>query len=70
MLVDPRERVTIKVLEQPANSPDTNINNLEFFRVLQSNYWALTPATTVDELVANVLKAFDDYDPKSLNRIG
>jgi hypothetical protein len=69
LINDPGERVTVKEVEQPANSPDTNIDDLGFFRSLQSDYWTQTPASTIDGLIDNVQKAFNDYDPKKLNRI-
>ncbi len=55
--------------EQAANSPDTNINDLGFFASLSADYWQQTPATNIDELIANVNRAFEEYDPKKLNRI-
>lgn len=48
---------------QPANSPDTNILDLGFFRALQSLQWKQTPAKTIDELIANVQKAWEEFDP-------
>jgi len=39
---------------QPANSPDTNILDLGFFRTLQLLQFSKNPAKTIDELIANV----------------
>jgi hypothetical protein len=69
LCVDPGERVKLKEVEQPSNSPDTNVDDLGFFRSLQSDYWTQTPSTTIDGLINNVKQAFADYDPKKLNRI-
>lgn len=69
LLVDPNERVLIESREQPANSPDTNLCDLGFFRALAANYWQQSPATTINELIANVEKAYNEYDPILLNRI-
>jgi len=69
LLVDPNERIQIEKREQPANSPDTNCDDLGFFRALQLDTWAQTLATTIDGLCENVAKAFSDYDTKQLNRI-
>jgi len=69
LLIDPNERVQIETREQPPNSPDTNVDDLGFFRGLQTDAWAQTPASNIDELIANVKKAYRDYDPKLLNRI-
>ena len=33
------EEWDIRLTKQPANSPDLNINNLSFFRALQSGQW-------------------------------
>lgn len=65
----PQAQVKMKVIEQLANSPDNNINDLSFFASLQSRYWQQTPATTIEGLIANVRKAYDEYDPERLNRI-
>jgi len=67
--VDPEERILVLMVEQAANSPDTNINDLGFFASLQAASWQQTPATTVDGLVANVLNAYAEYSPETLNRI-
>jgi len=52
--------------EQPANSPDTNILDLGFFRALQSLYFQMGDAATADELIANVLSAWNQYDPRKI----
>ena len=59
----------IRMLTQPARSPDVNVLDLGFFRALQTNYWGIGFARNVDELVANVHKAFADYDAMTLDRI-
>lgn len=69
LMSDPQHRVRIAIKEQPPNSPDTNINDLGFFASLQSVSWTQTPATTMDGLIDNVKKAFDEYKPDCLNRI-
>jgi hypothetical protein len=69
LCVDPTERVTFRAVEQAANSPDTNVQDLGFFRSLQSADWSQTPATTIDGLIDNVQAAFRDYCPKTLNRV-
>jgi len=62
-------RPLISLSEQPPNSPDMNVLDLGFFRALQSASWQQTPTTTIDGLIKNVTKAWDDYDPALLNRI-
>jgi len=66
---DPTEDVTVRFTEQPANSPDMNILDLGFFRALEARTHGLKAARTLDELIDNVGKAFDDYEPRLLNRI-
>ena len=53
---------------QPANSPDLNILDLGFFRSLQAKYYLHNPKTALD-IIKFVKQAFDDYNPRELNRI-
>jgi len=53
--------------EQAANSPDTNILDLGFFRALQSLQWEQQLASTIDELIANVLVTWEQFDPMKIN---
>jgi len=58
----------IRLVNQPANSPDLNVLDLGFFASLQS----LTNeriSRNLDELIENVQKEFDNYDPAALNRV-
>ena len=58
----------IQLVNQPANSPDLNVLDLGFFASLQS----LTNeriSRNLDELIENVQKEFDNYDPAALNRV-
>jgi len=58
----------IRLMNQPANSPDMNCLDLGFFASLQS----LTDRTTsrnMDELIANVDNEYQNYNPVILNRI-
>ena len=57
----------IRLINQPANSPDLNVLDLGFFASLQS----LTNervSRNLDDLIDNVQKEFDNYDPATLNR--
>ncbi|KAJ1263987.1 hypothetical protein BS78_09G228800 [Paspalum vaginatum] len=58
----------IRIICQPANSPDLNILDLGFFNSLQSIQHKRSTKTT-EELVAIVEKAFADYSVCQLNRI-
>lgn len=53
---------------QPPNSPDLNVNDLGFFRSIQSISQEEVPRN-VPELVACVKSAFDQYQPESINKI-
>ncbi|ETV92040.1 hypothetical protein H310_13565 [Aphanomyces invadans] len=52
---------------QPPNSPDTNILDIGFFAAVQSLQQKKS-AKTIDDLVANVGQAFDEYPMESLGR--
>ena len=55
-------------MNQPANSPNMNCLDLGFFASLQS----LTDRTTsrnMDELIANVINEYENYNPVLLNRV-
>jgi transcriptional regulator with XRE-family HTH domain len=57
-----------ELVPQSANSPDTNICDLSFFRALQLDQWNKGFATTTEQLVAQVENAFRHFDPLMLNR--
>lgn len=58
----------IKLYTQPANSPDTNINDLGFFVSLQSRYYDFSPENAM-QIIDMVKQAFDEYPPELINRI-
>ena len=58
----------IKLINQPANSPDTNILDLGFFNSIQS-LQDRTTLSTVDELVTEVRRIFDAQQPAVLGRV-
>ncbi|XP_057774932.1 uncharacterized protein LOC130993913 [Salvia miltiorrhiza] len=53
---------------QPANSSDTNVNDLGFFRAIQT-LKDRKPARDVEELLKNVKDAYDEYPPEKLNNV-
>lgn len=53
---------------QPANSPDVNINDLGFFRALQSEYYKSTPGNA-REIIQCVQQAYVAYNSNKINRI-
>jgi hypothetical protein len=57
----------IELLFQSAQSPDTNINDLAFFRALQSTKFDLGFATDTSSLIVQVLAAFDRFDHIALD---
>lgn len=58
----------LELITQPANSPDTNVLDLGFFRSLQAKYYMSNPKTAF-EIIQFVQKAFEEYKPADLNRI-
>ncbi|CAN0260747.1 unnamed protein product, partial [Pylaiella littoralis] len=58
----------IKLINQPSNSPDTNILDLGFFNSIQSLQDRTTPRT-VDELIAEVKRAFHAQTPTILGKV-
>ncbi|KAF0717896.1 hypothetical protein As57867_002025, partial [Aphanomyces stellatus] len=63
----PAKWVVIYLGAQPPNSPDMNVLDLGFFAGLQSLQYRES-ARSIDELIANVAKAFNDYPLESLDR--
>jgi len=58
----------IRIINQPPNSPDMNVLDLGFFNSLLSLAYG-TISVSIDELIANVQKEFNEYDPSTLNRV-
>ncbi|XP_057791204.1 uncharacterized protein LOC131008338 [Salvia miltiorrhiza] len=58
----------IRLVQQPPNSPDTNVNDLGWFRAIQS-IQEESVCTTVDQLVNAVCKSFMDLSPIALNKV-
>ncbi|XP_025876903.2 uncharacterized protein [Oryza sativa Japonica Group] len=58
----------IKLVCQPANSPDLNVLDLGFFNSIQSIQYK-SASTTTEELVAAIDRAFEDYPVRLSNRI-
>ncbi|CAM9338776.1 unnamed protein product, partial [Scytosiphon promiscuus] len=58
----------LRLINQPANSPDTNILDLGFFNSIQSLQDRTTPRN-VDEMIDAVKVAWNTQSPKVLNRV-
>ncbi|XP_042032238.1 uncharacterized protein LOC121778919 [Salvia splendens] len=56
------------LISQPANSPDTNVLDLGFFRAIQSLQDDKL-ATNIGELLANVWSSFEELTPQTLNKV-
>ncbi|KAH6836341.1 hypothetical protein C2S53_006370 [Perilla frutescens var. hirtella] len=56
------------LIQQPPNSPDLNVNDLGWFRSIQS-LQTETETNTVDELVNAVVTSFENLCPAKLNKI-
>ena len=57
----------IRLETQPPKSPDFNVLDLSFFRALQIHKWSSGFANNLEELVAQVLLAFQTFDPRKLD---
>ena len=66
MTVDPHWLIAMD--EQPFNSPDNNILDLAFFHSLQACAWEMKEAQNVEGIIANVKRAYMEYDPRIINR--
>ena len=60
--------ITLDLLCQLPNSPDTNVLDLGYFRAIQSLEHQTTPQT-IDELIAAVEKSISDLSRDKLNNI-
>jgi hypothetical protein len=58
----------IRLMHQPANSPDMNILDLGLFSSLQSMTDRLV-SNNLDELIHNVKQQYDAYDADKINRV-
>jgi len=58
----------IALCQQPANSPDTNINDLGLFRALQTMAWKKT-ADDIPNLIQNVMTAHLECPTNRINRV-
>ncbi|XP_074264466.1 uncharacterized protein LOC141586956 [Silene latifolia] len=68
MAAENSDGFNIELVFQPPNSPDLNVNDLGYFKALQS-LQKKKAAKTVDDLVNEVMQAFIDYSPSKLNNI-
>lgn len=65
-----RDGWNFKVITQPAQSPDLNINDLAFFRSLKCRVEQLkNDRLTLDSLYQAIQRAWRDYDAATLERI-
>jgi hypothetical protein len=58
----------IRLISQPANSPDMNVLDLGFFSSIQSLTDKCSPRT-IEELIHDVQKEFDEYNPYLLKKV-
>jgi hypothetical protein len=60
--------LNIRLINQPPNSPDVNCLDLGFFASLQSLTYSMN-CRNMDELIANVINKFTDYESTLLRRV-
>ncbi|XP_057789161.1 uncharacterized protein LOC131006021 [Salvia miltiorrhiza] len=58
----------IRIVHQPPNSPDTNINDLGWFRAIQS-LQVQSVCSNVEDLVKAVQVSFNELSPNTLNAV-
>lgn len=58
----------IRLIYQPANSPDMNVLDLGFFSSIQSLTDKCDPRT-IEELIRDVLNEYDEYDSYYLKKV-
>lgn len=58
----------IRLVQQPPNSPYTNVNDLGWFRSIQSIQLE-SACYSVDQLVNSVVLSFEELDPMKLNNV-
>ena len=58
----------IRIMNQPPNSPDMNVLDLGFFASLQAKTY-LKNARTIDDIVQNTLKEYEDYDTELVDKV-
>jgi hypothetical protein len=58
---------SIKLLTQPAQSPDTTLLDLTFFRALQSSQWDHGFAYEINGLVQQVTRAYRDFPTRRID---
>jgi len=56
----------IRLLTQPPKSPDLNVLDLSFFRALQAAQWRSGVENTVDGLIRQVRRAYEEFDSRKL----
>jgi hypothetical protein len=58
----------IKLIMQPANSPDMNVNNNGLFNALQARYKRYTPKNA-KEMIYAAIQVWKDYPHKKINHM-
>ncbi|XP_042033532.1 uncharacterized protein LOC121780072 [Salvia splendens] len=59
---------SLSLVQQPPCSPDTNVNDLGWFRAIQS-LQVQTACKTIDDLIKAVEKSFHDLSPQTLDNV-
>jgi hypothetical protein len=58
----------IRLLTQPAKSPDLNVLDLSFFRALQSSQWSPGYQRTIEGLIRQVETAYANFEPRKIDK--
>lgn len=65
---NPNSRIVATLMDSTPKSLDFNVNDLSWFRSLQSLQQS-SPSYTIDELVKVVDDSFNELDPTKLNKV-
>jgi hypothetical protein len=63
------QRWEFDLCPQPPNSPDMNVLDLGFFASLQAEQWKNPPRFKIDDLINDVMKAWNGYNPSKLDKV-
>jgi hypothetical protein len=61
-------KLNVAMYNQPAQSPDTNVCDLSFFRSLQSSFYKKVGIKSLKDIIRGVKEAWDAYQPYKIDK--